>query len=219
MNPRELIARRAAQELKDGQVVNLGFGIPTQAVNYLPEGVKLIFHTENGGLGFGPTPQYSDADSDNGNAGGEPISLPPGSSVFSVSTSFAIMRKGLLDITILGALEVDQQGNIANWAVKRNGKWWPGIGGAMDLTHGTKYVVACLMHQDNKGESKIKARCELPVTGKNCVKVIITEKAVFGVGDGKLILREAAPGVSIDDIRACTEAEFVVADDFHEMMV
>lgn len=217
MDPRELIARRAAQELKDGQVVNLGFGMPTQAVNYLPKNVNLVFHSENGALGFGPRPKTSESDSDIGNAGGEPITMLPGASIFSAGVSFAIMRKGYLDITILGALEVDQTGNIANWAVKRNGKWWPGIGGAMDLTHGTKQVVACLMHTDKDKNSKIKKCCELPLTGKGCVKVIITEKAVFNVGENQLILRESAPGVSIDDVRAITEADFVVANDFHEM--
>ena len=219
MDPRELIARRAAQELKDGQVVNLGFGMPTQAVNYLPEGVQLVFHTENGALGFGPSPNTNDSDSDIGNAGGEPVTMLPGASIFSVGVSFAIMRKGYLDITILGALEVDQQGNIANWAVQRNGKWWPGIGGAMDLTYGTRQVVACLMHTDKENNSKIKKCCELPLTGKGCVKIIITEKAVFNVGENQLILRESAPGVSIEDVRAITEADFVVADDFHEMQL
>ncbi|MDU2063911.1 MAG: 3-oxoacid CoA-transferase subunit B [Sporomusaceae bacterium] len=219
MDPRELIARRAAQELKDGQIVNLGFGMPTQAVNYLPEGVNLIFHTENGALGFGPSPKADLADSDIGNAGGEPVTMLPGASIFSVGVSFAIMRKGFLDITILGALEVDQEGNIANWAVKRKGKWWPGIGGAMDLTYGTKQVVACLMHTDKEGVSKVKKRCELPLTGKGTVKMIITEKAVFNVGKNRLILRETAPGVTIDDVRAITEADFDVADDFHEMVL
>ncbi|MBU3145363.1 3-oxoacid CoA-transferase subunit B [Clostridium sp. CF012] len=217
MDAREVIARRAAQELKDGEIVNLGFGMPTQAVNYLPLGVNLTFHTENGAFGFGPKPEVEQSNSDIANAGSEPITLLPGASIFNLTTSMGVMRAGYLDTTILGALEVDQEGNIANWAVKRNGHWWPGIGGAMDLTYGTKKVVATLMHTDKAGNSKILKKCTLPLTGKGCVKVIVTEKAVFDVGDNGLVLREAAPGVTIEEIKAITEADFVVAEDFHEM--
>lgn len=181
MDVREIIARRAAQELQNGQVANLGFGIPTQAVNYLPESVTLIMHTENGAFGFGA------------------------------------MRKGYIDVTILGALEVDQEGNIANWAVKRNDMWWPGIGGAMDLTYGTQKIIATLQHTDKKGNSKIKKHCELPLTGKGCVKTIITEKAVFDIEKGKLILREVYPGLSVTDIQNITDAEFVVSNELKEM--
>lgn len=217
MKARELIARRAAQELKDGQLVNLGFGMPTQASNYLPEGLKLMFHAENGIFGVGPKPKTSEAKADVTNAGSEPVTLAPGAAIMDLATSLGAMRNGLLDITILGALEVDQLGNISNWGVKRNDKWWPGMGGAMDLCYGTEVCIACLMHTDKKGNSKIMKKCQLPLTGKGCVKTIITEKAVFNVGDGILILKEHAPGVSLEDIRACTDAEFVVADDFKEM--
>ena len=134
-----------------------------------------------------------------------------------LATSLGAMRSGLLDVTILGALEVDQLGNIANWAVNRNGKWWPGIGGAMDLCYGTKKVIACLMHADKSGESKIMKKCTLPLTGKNCVSTIITDKAVFGVGDGVLILKEHAPGVTLEEIQRLTDADFIVADTFCEM--
>ena len=217
MDVREIIAIRAAQELKDGEVANLGFGIPTQAVNYLPEGVNLMMHTENGAFGFGPKPKYSEANSDISNAGGEPVTFLPGAACMPLATSFGAMRKGYIDVTILGALEVDQYGNIANWAVKRNGLWWPGIGGAMDLTYGTKKVIATLQHADKKGVSKIKKRCQLPLTGKGCVTTIITEKAVFDVGDNVLILREVYPGVTVDEIKAITEADFIVSENLKEM--
>ena len=217
MDPRVLIAKRAAQEIKDGQLVNLGFGMPTQVSNYLPEGVKVMFHAENGVFGVGPRPKASEAIADMTNAGAEPITLVPGAAIMDLATSLGAMRSGRLDVTILGALEVDQQGNIANWAVQRNGKWWPGIGGAMDLCYGTKTVIACLMHADKGGESKILKKCTLPLTGKGCVKTIVTDKAVFDVGDNVLILKEHAPGVTLDEIKALTQADFVVADTFREM--
>ena len=210
MNARELIARRAAQELKDGQLVNLGFGMPTQASNYLPEGVHLMFHGENGVIGVGPRPAPSKAMA---------VTLVPGAAIMDLATSLGAMRSGLLDVTILGALEVDQQGNIANWAAKRAGKWWPGMGGAMELCYGTEKCIAMMMHADKKGNSKILKKCTLPLTGKGCVKTIITDKAVFDVGDGYLILKEHAPGVTLEEITALTEADFVVAEDFHEMII
>lgn len=217
MDPRVLIAKRAAQEIKDGQLVNLGFGMPTQVSNYLPEGIKVMFHAENGVFGVGPRPKASEAIADMTNAGAEPITLVPGAAIMDLATSLGAMRSGRLDVTILGALEVDQQGNIANWAVQRNGKWWPGIGGAMDLCYGTKTVIACLMHADKGGDSKILKKCTLPLTGKGCVKTIVTDKAVFDVGDNVLILKEHAPGVTLDEIKALTQADFVVADTFREM--
>ncbi len=217
MDPRVLIAKRAAQELKDGQLVNLGFGMPTQASNYLPDGVKVMFHAENGVFGVGPKPRAAEATADMTNAGSEPVTLAPGAAIMDLATSLGAMRSGLLDVTILGALEVDQCGNISNWAVQRNGKWWPGIGGAMDLCYGTKMVIACLMHTDKDGASKILKQCTLPLTGKGCVKTIITDKAVFDVGENKLILKEHAPGVTLDEIRASTEADFEVAATFGQM--
>ena len=217
MDVREIIARRAAQELKNGDVANLGFGMPTQAVNYLPEGVNLIMHSENGAFGFGPRPKYDESNSDISNAGAEPITFLPGTACMPLATSLGAMRNGYIDVTVLGALEVDQEGNIANWAVKRNGLWWPGFGGAMDLTHGTKRVIATLQHTDKKGVSKIKKKCELPLTGRNCLTTIITEKAVFDVGEGVLILREVYPGFTIEDIKEITEADFIVSENFREM--
>jgi len=217
MNPRELIVRRAAQELSDGEIVNLGFGMPTQTSNYLPKGINLTFHSENGALGFGAKPRASQAIADLTNAGSEPITMLPGASIFDLCTSFAMMRKGFIDTTILGALQADQEGNMSNWALKRNGYWWPGIGGAMDLGYGARKVVVCMMHTDKHGESKVKKRCTLPLTAKGNVKVIITDKAVFKVGTGHLILEEYAPGVELEWILANTEAEIVVSNDFHKM--
>lgn len=217
MDARVLIAKRAAQEIQNGELANLGFGMPTQASNYLPAGIQVVFHAENGVFGVGPRPKASEAIADMTNAGAEPITLMPGAAIMDLATSLGAMRSGRLDVTILGALEVDQKGNIANWAVQRNGKWWPGIGGAMDLCYGTKKVIACLMHADKSGESKIMKQCALPLTGKGCVKTIITDKAVFDVGDDILILKEHAPGASLDEIRALTAADFIVADTFHEM--
>ncbi len=217
MNPRELIARRCAQELKDGEVVNLGIGIPTQTANYLPQEVDVLFHSENGIFGFGPKPDTCEADSDLTNAGCEPISLIPGSAIMDLTASLGAMRKGYIDVTILGGLEVDRHGNLANWAVQRNGKWWPGIGGAMDLCYGTKKVVAALNHIGKDGKSKIRERCHLPLTGRNCVSVIVTDKAVFDISDGNLILREVLPGVTPRDIESWTDAAFVVSPSLREM--
>jgi len=217
MDPRVLIAKRAARELKDGQLVNLGFGMPTQASNYLPEGIRVMFHAENGVFGVGPKPKACEASADMTNAGSEPVTLAKGAAIMDLATSLGAMRTGILDVTILGALEVDQLGNIANWAVNRNGKWWPGIGGAMDLCYGTETVIACLMHADKGGESKVLKKCTLPLTGKGCVKTIITDKAVFDVGENVLILKEHAPGVTLEEIKALTEADFIVADTFCEM--
>ena len=217
MDARELIARRVAQEIKDGQLVNLGFGMPTQASNYLPEGVNVMFHAENGAIGVGPRPTASEASADITNAGSEPVTLNKGSAIMDLATSLGAMRSGLLDVTVLGALEVDQLGNIANWATNREGRWWPGMGGAMDLCYGTEICIACLMHTDKKGNSKIMKKCTLPLTGKGCVKTIVTDKAVFNVENGILVLKEHAPNVTLEDITAITDADFIVADDFKEM--
>lgn len=219
MNAREIIARRAARELRDGEVVNLGLGIPTQTANYLPDGVNVIFHTENGAFGFGPKPDHDRADSDMTNAGCEPITMNPGASIMDLTTSLGAMRKGYIDVTILGGLEVDTQGNLANWAVKRNGKWWPGIGGAMDLCYGTPKVIAAINHTEKNGTPKIKERCTLPLTGSRCVKTIVTDKAVFDVVETGLILREHAPDLSVADIENITDASFQVADDLCEMVL
>lgn len=211
MDAREMIARRAATELRDGQVVNLGIGMPTAVANYLPADVELTLQSENGCLLFGPTPRLGDEDPDVANAGGQPISLLPGASIFDLATSFAIIRGGHVDVTILGALEVDQEGSIANWARPlAPGKFAPGMGGAMDLVYGARKVIVTVEHYGKAG-SKILKKCRLPVTGQGVVDVIITDKAVFEVtGDG-LMLAEVAEGLTVDDIREITEADFVVA--------
>lgn len=211
MDAKEMIVRRAALELSDGEVVNLGFGIPTGVANFIPSGVQVILQSENGALLFGPTPSLGNEDSDIGNAGGQPITLLPGASIFDLATSFTIIRGGHVDTTILGALEVDQEGNIANWATPLGpGRYAPGMGGAMDLVGGARKVVATIQHCDKKGNSKILKKCSLPLTGAHAVDVIITERAVFNITDQGMVLKEVAPGFTAEDIRACTDGEFTI---------
>lgn len=217
MDAKELIARRAALELSDGEVVNLGLGIPVSVANYIPAGIDVILQAENGSLLFGPTPKLGQQDADVTNAGGKPATLLPGASVFDLAMSFCIIRGGHVDTTILGALEVDQEGNIANWAVPvAPDRYSPGMGGAMDLVGGVRKVVATLQHCDKDGKSKVLKRCSLPLTGKRVLDVIITDKAVFDVTPAGLVLREVAPGVSVKDVSVVTEAEFAVAADLRE---
>ncbi|UNK02410.1 CoA-transferase subunit beta [Ralstonia insidiosa] len=205
-HPKQRIAARCAQELRAGEVVNLGLGIPTLTANYLDADAGVIFHTENGAFGFGGRPALDAIDSDITNAGCEPITLPPGAAIMDLATSLGAMRNGYIDVTILGALQVDALGNLANWACDRHGKWWPGIGGAMDLCYGTRKVIAALAHTDKHGNSKILPRCTLPLTGQGCVKVIVTEHAVFDVADTGLVLREILSHATLADIRAMTAA-------------
>ena len=220
MDYREQIARRAALELNDGEVVNLGFGMPTAVANFIPAGVNVILQSENGCLMFGPTPKLGQQDADIANAGGQPITLKPGASIFDTALSFSIIRGGHVNTTILGALEVDQNGNVANWAIPLgNDKYSPGMGGAMDLCVGAQKVVAVLQHTDKKGESKVMKQCSLPITGKGVVDVIITDKAVFSVTPQGLVLKEIAAGLTADDILKCTEAKFTVAPDVCEYRV
>ena len=210
MEAREMIARRAAKELSDGQVVNLGFGMPTAVANYLPDGVEVTLQSENGCLQFGPTPKLGEEDPDVGNAGGQPISLLPGAASFDLAMSFCIIRGGHVDATVLGALEVDQEGNIANWAMPlAPEKFAPGMGGAMDLVVGARKVIATLQHTSKSG-TKILKKCRLPITGKGVVDVIVTEKAVFKVTPAGLVLTEIAEGLTVEDIRSVTEADFTV---------
>lgn len=217
MSFKEMIARRAALELGDNEVVNLGFGIPTAVANYIPKGINVILQSENGCLMFGATPKLGQQDADVANAGGQPITLLPGASTFDLATSFCIIRGGHVDTTILGALEVDQEGNIANWAMPiAPGKYSPGMGGAMDLVGSARKVVATLQHTDKKGSPKIVKKCSLPLTGKGVLNVIITDKAVFEVTSGGLVLVEIAPGLSLEDIKVITDAEFTVAKDVCE---
>lgn len=209
-DPKQRIAARCAQELCAGEVANLGIGIPTLTANYLDPGAGVIFHTENGAFGFGGRPPANAVDSDLTNASCEPITLPPGAALMDLATSLGAMRNGYIDVTILGALQVDALGNIANWACEREGKWWPGIGGAMDLCYGTKKVIAALAHVDKHGRSKIMPRCTLPLTGRGCVKTIVTEHAVFDVTGTGLVLREILSRATLADIRAMTGAPFEV---------
>lgn len=211
MKAREIIARRIAKEFKSGMVANLGFGMPTMSANYIPEGIDVVLQTENGGLLFGPAPKKGESDPDLGNAGGEPITMLPGSSAFDLSFSFCIIRGGHVDMTVLGALEVDQQGNIANWKIP--GKFVPGMGGAMDLLVGAKKVIAALAHTDKDGNSKILKKCTLPLSAAGVVDLIVTDKAVIEVTDKGLVLKEVAPGVTVDEVVKTTEADLIVSDN------
>ncbi|MFB6467238.1 3-oxoacid CoA-transferase subunit B [Cytobacillus sp. Hz8] len=216
MHTRELIAARAAKELGNGQVVNLGFGMPTLCANYVPEGVKVILQSENGMLNFGGTPEHGLDDCDLANSGAEPITALPGSSYFNIADSFCMIRGGHVDVSILGALEVDQEGNIANWLVP--GKIIPGMGGAMDLLVGANRVIVTMEHNAKDGSSKIRKLCSLPFSAKGVVDRIITEKAVFDVTEQGLVLKEIAETTSVDELRKLTEAEFVVAEDIKPLV-
>ncbi|NLY50190.1 MAG: 3-oxoacid CoA-transferase subunit B [Firmicutes bacterium] len=218
MDARELIARRAAQEFKDGFVVNLGFGIPVQAAAYIPEGVEVILQAENGILRFETVTKLGEEDPYTSDAACQPTRVLPGGSTFDIATSFAFIRGGHVDATILGALEVDQEGNIANWALPiAPGKYSPGMGGAMDLLVGARKVICTLQHTDKKGRSKILKKCTLPLSAAKAVDLIITELAVMEVTPSGLYLREVAPGVTVDQVKAVTEADLVVEGPIPEM--
>lgn len=209
MDAKTVIAKRVAQEFKDGDVVNLGIGIPTLAADFLPAGVKVILQSENGFVGLAPL--RGEADADLTNAGGKPVSIAAGGAVFDSAMSFAIIRGGHVDVTVLGALEVDQEGNLANWMVP--GKLVPGMGGAMDLVAGSRKVVVAMEHTAKDGLPKIMKKCSLPLTGSRVVDIIVTNLCVFAVTEKGLLLKELAPEVTVEDVRAKTEAEFSVAGD------
>jgi len=206
---REQMARRAARELKDGFYVNLGIGIPTLVANYVPDGANVTLQSENGMLGMGPFPFEDEADPDLINAGKQTITELPTSSFFSSADSFAMIRGGHIDLAILGAMEVAENGDIANWTIP--GKAMKGIGGAMDLVVGAKRVIALMDHTSRQGSSKVLKRCTLPLTGQSCVDVIITDLCVFSVDRTSKCLRllELAPGATLEDIHQRTEASFV----------
>jgi acetate CoA/acetoacetate CoA-transferase beta subunit len=205
---RAMIGARIAKELKDGDYVNLGIGLPTEAVNHIPPGVHVVFQSENGMLGVGPNPPAGSEDKDLVNAGGGYITALPGASYFDSATSFAIIRGGHIDITVLGALQVDQEGNLANWMIP--GKMVPGMGGAMDLVTGAKKVIVAMEHCDKYGNPKVLKKCNLPLTAKGKVSVIITDMAVMELREEGLVLCEIAEGLTVEEVVQATEADLVI---------
>jgi 3-oxoacid CoA-transferase subunit B len=209
------IAHRIAKELQDGYYVNLGIGIPTLVANYIPKGINVILQSENGLLGMGPFPLEGTEDPDLINAGKQTITALPGSSFFDSAMSFGMIRAGKVDLTVLGAMEVSDAGDIANWKIP--GKMVKGMGGAMDLVASAKNIIVAMMHTNPKGESKLLTKCTLPLTGVKCVKKIVTELAVLDIVENGFRLLERAPGVTVDEIKNKTEGRLIVEGEIPEM--
>lgn len=210
LDAKVVIARRVAEELKDGDVVNLGIGLPTLVANYIPEDVDITFQSENGFLGLGPAPAADKIDMELVNAGGQPVTILPGGCYFDSCTSFGIIRGSHVDATVLGALQVDEKGNLANWKIP--GKMVPGMGGAMDLVVGAKNVIVAMQHTQ-KGEHKILDKCTLPLTAKEQVNLIITEMAVIEVTKEGLVLKELGPEATVEEVVAATGAKLIIPED------
>jgi len=213
---KEQIAQRIAKELKDGYYVNLGIGIPTLVANYIPEGVNVVFQSENGLLGMGPFPLEGEEDPDLINAGKQTITTLPGSAFFDSAMSFGMIRAGKVDLTVLGAMEVSQQGDIANWKIP--GKMVKGMGGAMDLVASAKNIIVAMVHSNPKGESKLLPQCTLPLTGLRCVKKIVSDLAVLDVIPEGFKLLERAPGVSVEEIKSKTAGKLIIEGEIPEMI-
>ena len=214
---REQVAQRVAQEIKDGYYVNLGIGIPTLVSNYVPKNMEVSLQSENGLLGMGPFPTEAEIDADLINAGKQTVTLNKGASIFSSAESFAMIRGGHVDLTVLGAFEVDAQGNIASYMIP--GKLIKGMGGAMDLVAGADNIIVTMTHADRDGNSKLLPQCTLPLTGVGCISRVVTDLAYLEIADGKFILKERAPGVSVEEIIAKTGGELVVEGEIPEMQL